>query len=502
MTKDLITDGYLGPLTKRGIKEDTCKFFGYQLCDDFKGQAVQVAQYHDANGRVVAQKVRFGNKDFTFLGDPKAALGFYGQHRWRDKGKKLIICEGEIDCLTVSQLQDNKWPVVSVKNGAGGAKRDIKKEMEWLLGFEEIVLFFDDDEVGREAVEECAPLLPVGRVKVARIPGFKDANDALKAGQGKLVIDAIWGAKTWRPDGIVGGEELWEAYKAKKQQATATPVPLPWKGLQDKTMGLRRGELWTFTAGSGVGKSAIVRELTHHLLREGETVGMLMLEEGNDRTLDGLIGIELSRPIHLDMTPWDDLGEEEQQARREAFERIGGCSRLHLYDHFGSTEGDNLLNRIRFLVQSCGCGWIILDHLSIVVSGMEDGDERKTIDVLMTKLRTLVQELGCGMLIVSHLRRPAGDKGHEQGAETSLSQLRGSHSIAQLSDCVIGAERDQQDEKTKNITTLRVLKMRFTGDTGIACNLEYDRETGRLREVSLDFMRDDAPTFGSVDGEF
>lgn len=493
----LIGDGYFSPLLKRGISEETCKFFGYQVADDFKGSPVQIANYRNEAGEIVAQKVRFPNKDFTFIGAPKEA-GLYGQHLWRDKGKKVVITEGEIDALTVSQLQDNKWPVVSLKNGADGAKRDIQKAMEWLLGFEEIVLYFDDDEPGRKAVDVVAPLLPVGRVKIARAPGFKDANEALQKKQGKAVIDAIWGAKTWRPDGIVSGEAIWDQY-VEQQSEQAVAIELPWVGLQAKTLGIRLGEMWVLTAGSGVGKSAIAREIAHHLLREGESVGMIMLEENTSRTVNGLIGIELSRPVHLDTTPWADLGEMEQQIRRAAFERIGGCSRLHLYDHFGSTEGDNLLNRIRFMVQSCGCRWIVLDHISIVVSGMDDGDERKTIDVLMTKLRTLVQELGIGMIVISHLRRPSGDRGHEQGAEISLSQLRGSHSIAQLADAVIGAERDQQDEKTQNITTLRVLKMRFTGDTGIAAHLEYDRETGRLREVSLS---DDAPTSGSDPGEF
>lgn len=496
MSADLRQDGYFAPLRKRKINEETCKFFGYEVVDDFQGVPAHLAPFRNEAGDIIAQKVRKPDKTFSFIGAPKEAV-LFGQHLWRDKGKKVVITEGEIDCLTVSQLQDNKWPVVSLKDGAPSAKRGIKKSMEWLLGFEEIVLYFDDDEEGRKAVEEVAPLLPVGRVKVARAAGFKDANEALMAGQGKAVIDAIWGAKQWRPDGIVSGEAIWEQY-VEQQSEQAIAIELPWAGLQAKTLGIRQGEMWVLTAGSGVGKSAIAREIAVHLLREGESVGMIMLEESTSRTVNGLIGIELDRPVHLDTTPWADLGELEQGIRRSAFERIGGCSRLHLYDHFGSTEGDNLLNRIRFMVQSCGCRWIVLDHVSIVVSGMDDGDERKTIDVLMTKLRTLVQELGIGMIVISHLRRPAGDRGHEQGAEISLSQLRGSHSIAQLADAVIGAERDQQDEKTRNITTLRVLKMRFTGDTGIATHLEYDRETGRLREVSISA---DAPGFGS-DGEF
>ena len=479
----LIEGGEYGPLPARGgISEKTCRLFDYKKLPDYKGQPVQIATYYTPDGKPCAQKIRFPDKTFQIVGDIKQA-GLYGQHKWRDKGKKVTITEGEIDALTASHIDGDKWPVVSVLNGAQGAKRDLKKNLDWLLGFDEIILMFDDDEPGRAAVEECAPLFPPGRCKVARIEGFKDANEALKARQPSAIRDAIFSAKGLRPDGILSGNDLWQSH-LEDCTAASVSVSYPWDGVEKATLGLRSSELVMITAGSGIGKSAIVRELAYHLLTNGESVGMLMLEESIGRSVKGLIGIHMNRPVHLDMTPWLDLTKEEQATRRTAFEAVGGNSRLHLYDHFGSTDGDNLINRIRFMVQGLGCRWIILDHLSIVVSGMDDGDERKTIDVLMTKLRTLVQETKCGMIVVSHLKRPSGDKGHEQGAEVSLSQLRGSHSIAQLSDCVIGAERNQQSEETKNITTLRILKNRFTGETGIATNLMFDRPTGRLREIT------------------
>ena len=132
----------------------------------------------------------------------------------------------------------------------------------------------------------------------------------------------------------------------------------------------------------------------------------------------------------------------------------------------------------------------MLDHLSILVSGQEDfGDERKSIDILMTKLRSLVEETGCGLLLVSHLRRPSGDVGHENGKEITLSHLRGSASIAHLSDSVIGLERNQQatDEVEANTTIIRILKNRYTGDTGVATYLHYDKDTGRMTQIDNPF---------------
>jgi len=116
---------------------------------------------------------------------------------------------------------------------------------------------------------------------------------------------------------------------------------------------------------------------------------------------------------------------------------------------------------------------------------MSDGDERRAIDNIMTRLRSIVEETGAGLILVSHLRRVDGNRGHENGISVSLSHLRGSQSIAQLSDCVIALERDQQseDEQEANTTHMRVLKSRYTGDVGMATHLLYNRDTGRLAET-------------------
>ena len=129
----------------------------------------------------------------------------------------------------------------------------------------------------------------------------------------------------------------------------------------------------------------------------------------------------------------------------------------------------------------------MVDHLHMLVSAVHEGDERRAIDSIMTRLRSLVEETGAGLILVSHLRRVDGNKGHENGVEVSLSHLRGSNSIGQLSDCVLALERNQQsdDELEARTTKLRVLKSRYTGDVGLASSLVYDKDTGRLSEEDI-----------------
>ncbi len=487
MSLGLIEGGEIKALTKRGIHEDTCAKFGYRTGKDANGVVCQIAPYYDAEGNIVAQKVRYQGKEFTCTGDMRKAL-LFGQQLWRDGGKMVIITEGEIDCLTVGQLQGNKWPVVSVRNGAAGAHKCIQNSIEWLQKFDSVILAFDMDEAGKKAVEKCVPLLTPGKVKVWNIP-MKDANEMLLAGREKELIDAIWSAKVYRPDGIVAAADTWDLVLKDDEHECVT---YPWAGLNTMYDGLRLREIVTLCAGSGIGKSALCREIAAHLITLGHNVGYIALEESVKKSVLGLMSIFANKPLHKR----DARKAVDEAAFRAAWEKVK--DRAFFYDHWGSTDSDNLLNKIRYLAHGCQCKWIVLDHLSIVVSGQAEGEERRLIDNTMTALRGLVEELNIGMILVSHLKRPEG-KGHEEGAQTSLAQLRGSAAIGQLSDGVIGVERNQQDKLYSHITTVRGLKNRYAGETGIATYLSYDKSTGRLVELS-ECPFDDESTEGDADG--
>ncbi len=218
--------------------------------------------------------------------------------------------------------------------------------------------------------------------------------------------------------------------------------------------------------------------MEHYLLHNTEdNIGVIALEEDISRTALGIMSVEADCPLHLE----EDLDAETV---KPYWDKTLGTGRFYLFDHWGSTSEDNLLSRIRFMAKALDCKWIILDHLSIVVSSQETDDERKAIDAIMTKLRTLVQETGIGLFLVSHLRK-ATNRAYEDGGQISLADLRGSSSIANLTDICLGLERDQQDEdeEKRNVTTVRVLKNRYTGLTGVACKLQYNRHTGRMAEV-------------------
>lgn len=466
--------GTFGAIAARNLTEETCRKFGYHKAT-FDGQTVQVAPYYDKDGQLVAQKVRLPGKEFVFLGNPKEAT-LFGQNVAGSGGKRLVITEGEIDAMSVAQAFNLSWPAVSVPNGAQGAVKAIKANLEFIESFDEVVIAFDMDEPGQKAARECAEVLTPGKAKIAAF-ALKDANDLLKANRIKDIQGAIWNAATIRPDGVVNGSDLWDEITKPMDVG----VPYPWAKLTQMTRGLRKGEIVTLSAGSGIGKSAVCAEAAYDLaFNRDQKVGYIALEENTGKSAKRFLSIKLNKPIHLDA----DVNKEEL---RSAFDSTLAKGNVFFFDHFGSLDTDNLMSKMRYLVKGCGCDWIILDHLSIVVSGMDlDEDERRAIDKAMTDLRSFVEETGCGMILVSHLKRPEG-RGHEEGARTSLAQLRGSAAIGQLSDIVIGLERNQQDddEDIRNTTVGRVLKNRFSGETGVAVALRYDRETGRLYEIEF-----------------
>jgi len=175
------------------------------------------------------------------------------------------------------------------------------------------------------------------------------------------------------------------------------------------------------------------------------------------------------------------LGEHEYTTLRNAYDKTIKNWNLYLYDHFGSLSSDVIYNRIEYMALGLDTKIIFLDHLSILLSGL-DGDERRMIDKTMTDLRSLVERTGIKLFLVSHLRRAQSDKAIEDGQRVSIGMLRGSASISQLSDTVLALERDQQSND--NVSTLRVLKNRYSGETGVAAQLVYDKNTCKFHETT------------------
>jgi len=470
--KDFNIKGEVKSIADRGITAATCQY--YSVSQDGTSQYYP---YADSQGAIIASKVRnVADKTFTIAGDWKGSV-LFGQNLFAKGGKTVTIHEGELDALAGFQMAGSKYPNVSVRNGAQAALKDIKAAYEWLTTFDEIYISFDSDEPGQKAANDVAEVLGNKCKIVKHLSGYKDACDYLKANKGAEYVKQWWAAEQWTPDGIIAGSTLWDEVNRPVEKSSAM---YPWPGVNELTYGIRPAELITVTAGSGLGKSQFLREILWHLIKTtDQNIGLMFMEESVRKTALGIMSLHLNKPLHLPDTVIAD-GD-----LKNAFDVTMGTDRLFFWDNFGSTDIDNVINRIRYFAKAADCKYVFLDHISMVISSQSNGDERKSIDELMTKLRMLVQETGISLIAVSHLKRPES-KGHEEGAATSLSQLRGSGSIAQLSDIVLGLVRNAQheDPMERNTTRVSILKNRFSGLTSPHCaSLLYNKDTGRMLEI-------------------
>lgn len=424
---------------------------------------------------MVAQHVRNAKKDFPWLGNKKE-LQLFGQHLARDGASKVIVTEGEIDAMSVATAigPKSRWGAVSIGSGAKSAHKDIATNLNWLEKADEVIIMFDMDDVGQEAAQRVARMFRPGKCKIASLP-MKDASDMLMAGRGVEIVDAIFSAKEWRPEGVVQLGDI-------REDIMTDPVRgYPWfhPGLDAAVLGRRLGELDALGAGTGVGKTDLLTQQIEYDINELHLkVGLFFLEQLPRETARRIAGKAAGRKFHIppsDENPWtaEELVKE--------VDRLEQSECLFMYDHFGSADYDLIEDTIRYLYHAHDVRIFYLDHLTALAAQADD--ERKALEEIMARLGGLVKELDIWVCIVSHLTTPDQGKSHEEGGRVTIRQFKGSRSIGFWCHHMFGLERDQQAEEQddRETTRFRVLKDRVTGQaTGKVFELGYDHAQGRL----------------------
>lgn len=396
---------------------------------------------------------------------------------------RIFVC-GNCDCLSVYQMFGGLYPVVSVPSGAT-SKKAVEDNYEWLCGFDNIILCWDADKTGQRAVKEIAQMLPPEKVKIVKLePTMKDPNEYLKAGKVQEFISRWWRAEEYRPDDLVNIGDMFE--RVKDYRKTHNYIATPWSGLNDMIAGTRAGQLVVLAAGSGQGKSAFLRTWMDHLVKTTEThIGALYMEEKPEETVISLMslraGRNLKKPEVWDLTTEDEL--------KKFFEDCGANRRIELFDPLMSASPEYILEKIRYMYQARKCSVIFLDHLTYLVD--DSDDVRRDLNKLCKGLHDLCVSLGITVIAACHLRKATDARhSHEEGGRVTLDDLKDSSSIKQLSDIVIGLERDSQADNptVANTTTMRVLKSRDFGQKGVACGCIYDKDTTRLQEIDTESL--------------
>lgn len=413
------------------------------------------------------------NGTYFWEGHYDPNMGLFGQ-KAIEPGKPAILVGNEWEALRLASLGYNAMCLAEPKLNDDVSFSILADNLK-IVTKELHVYPTSSHKTHEKAMEKF--LLMLARTKEFTLKRIDGADDPIHILSDADLEDLLEGNRlSWRPKGITTSAEI---FNSKSFNKPVEGFSSGYDCIDEWNRGLRKGELVMFTAGTGVGKSTIVREIAYHLgVVEGAKVGMVFLEEHPSRTLWGLAGIRYDIPIdQLRENP--NLLTKKQNSELRSDPRIKDNYVFH--NHFGSLDSDELFAKIDYMIEFQGVDFICLDHISIAISGMSSKEgERKDIDVLMTKLASRCVQHNVGVLAVCHLNQPMG-KPHEEGGRVTLSNLRGSGGIKQMSWTVYALERDQQDSEA-NLALIRQLKSRETGKTGPCGVLKYYPERGRLLE--------------------
>lgn len=453
----------------RGIPGRVLDQYGVQIQDD-----LTVFNYRNVQGDVVAQKTRNADKSkVAWRGKPKEVAGFGAHLASPKKHDAIAICEGEFDAPSIFHATSGKVVGISVPSGAQSAANFVKKNLDFFNQFKVVYIATDMDEPGKAAAAALVHLFEAGQVRRC-IFTRKDANEELQELGSQALKDAVWGAKELRPDGIRSSSTY---QGVALQPPDRSVVPCAFGYWNDKTQGFWDNQLILLIAGSGIGKTTFARSLAIGDMERGIKVGWIGLEETAEEAIYRFVGMCAGVQLHARRN-YIGLTQDQLDAISDADKFVTSGGRLELFDHFGSLDEETILNRMAYMVRSLGCKHIYLDHLTIIGSGL--AQDTRHLDALVTKIRSFIAATKCTVFAISHLNRGSSQvRNMEDGGVPELHDIRGSHSIVQLSDTIWALGRKRGTNRTHSYC----LKNRMTGRQGYAGSFEFNEATQQLTQL-------------------
>lgn len=524
--KETVTDVLKLPiadLSFRGINKKITEIYGVRMAvseEDGKTPTAIYFPYYDQSDKLCGFKKRDltidKNDDYHFTAIGKVSVGckMFGQtisEKIKRKHLNIVVVEGEPDLLAYAQVglehaesrgyKDMLPFVVSIGMGTANAVENTLSNEKYLKTFEKITLAFDNDSAtaaekkkgvmkGIEATNAVANALIGNNIYIAKQPdGCKDANDALMSGKkAELINNYVFEASKFTGEKILSAKDisLESILEPKVEGVYVEAFP----ALMHKIHGFRTGELWVLTAPSGVGKSSICSEFMFSFLKDGHKTGAMMLEENETETMQRMLARRLQ--INYNEFKHNPASSSTLDQIKEAYEWLISDDKFFVLDHFGSMPIDDLLSKINLYHKLHGVKYIILDHLSMVISGSRVSDERKELDIVMTELAAYCAANDVCIIAVSHLNRdiakdfkPAKGKENEPfWVPVGKESMRGSASLEQLAWGVLSLEPQIMPDKSRGNVRIGVLKNRPWGYLGIADEFKMNDKTGLLEVVT------------------
>lgn len=485
----------------------------YGVRSEFDETGKLVARYYPVtlDGQVTGFKKRALPKSFMAVGSIKNKNEMFGQSLFQKGGKFLIIVGGEEDALAMKQTMMDKnpkfdTPVVSPVTGEPSLDKQIKENYEWVTSFEKVIIMMDNDDAGKKAAEKAAKMLKPGQAHIAELR-LNDPCDYVKDGLTDELYQAFWNAINkgrYTPAGVVGSSQT---YEALMERANWVKLPLPAFAAQLQSMmngGFAFGEIINVVAASSVGKTTVVNEFLYHFVFNSTyRIGVIPLESDMGELIENLLSVHLNKKL----ANMDDEEKREyyktdefRQAYDELTKLPDGSDRFVILDHQGDVADGDLKEKIEYMVKASDCRGIILDPLTLALSGQQN----EGMDEFMSWLLRFVKREKIIHINVAHVRKSgSGARANSTGGEIHEEDIKGSGSIFQVGmiNILLMRDKEAKDERVRNTTKVVVSKARRTGNTGPGGFWYYNAITSRL-EIGCDpeggDYSEDEQDFGSL----
>ena len=451
ITSNKLEERHYAYLQSRGISKVTADKMGLFAADkwfarlDKKSDAIGFPYYRD--GALVSAKYRsFPEKDFTQ--DSGGAHDFFALDKV-EKGKPLIIVEGEIDCLTL--IEAGVENVVSVPSGAPIKVADGKvlpsedKRFSYVWNAREIidaapyiVLATDQDAPGQALAEELARRIGKEKCRVAKF-NKKDLNEVFLSDDdptrtpGEIIADIIADAHPYPIAGLTDPSAYADRLNDLYAKGTGKGFSTGYSSV-DTIYTVAPGQLTVVTGYPSSGKSNFVDQLMINLARTHDWKFAICSFENQPE-----IHISRLMEIYTKKRFFDGRGRMSEAERDQAFKFVQ--DHFLFIDNNGEEPStlDSILERARIGVKRMGIRGLVIDPYNYIDLNKTNSTETEAISNMLTKVQRFCKANDVHTWFVAHPSK-INRSGVEQPRPDGMA-ISGSMAWWAKADCGITVHR-------------------------------------------------------------
>lgn len=259
----------------------------------------------------------------------------------------------------------------------------------------------------------------------------------------------------------------------KRAQGKADGIATGYKELDRLLGGLDKGTVTVLAARPSMGKSALAGNIAYNVAKAGKHVLYFSMEMNRNQMIDRLLSFTSGVPAY-DIKHPQGKGTAIFNRLYPAMEKLAALP-LEIDDR-GHLSLEEIASKATMMKAATGLDLIIIDHLQIMRASKQyrGSDTTSALTEITGALKAFAMRINIPVIVLSQLNR---DTEHNNDKRPTLAMLRGSGSIEQDADIVLGLYRNAYydgNEIDGQETEVIILKAR-DGQRGTAKLYFYPR---------------------------